>query len=509
MDKPSCEHRKVKPTKTIRFKLTLSHFSATVLSVLAIELIFILAYLVYLNTRSGAEWAGIWAARIADAMSVQYDGEASLKDVALSYTDHYDNVSFPEQSNRHEYPHEAEWLVIVDPKGRVVTGTVSNRYHPGTLVGRESLPGFKSELLPQKRDDDEFIFNSISYDYSRDKNSYIGQATIIGENDRLAGWVYYGATIRVHDLFTRESLAVYFGTLALSSAVGLGISWWLCGLIARSYSQRLTRLRDASVAVSSGDYSVCIPLKDGDEIDQVGEHFMAMAAQLDDRVRELRELAEWNALLAEEASALASLEERNRIARDLHDSVKQQLFGISLSAGAVEKLIEMEPDKAGKIIREIIGQTQDTQKELDEVIHHLRPPELGHKGLAAALKDLCFKWQAKTGIEVDVIISGTRELSLTTEYSFYRIAQESLNNIGRHSEASTVTIKFVCEMTYAELTITDNGKGFDIHSGRRTQSIGLSVMKERAEMAGGFFSISSVEGVGTRLTARLPVRGIK
>lgn len=491
--------------KTIRNKLTLSHFIVTVISIFILGLLFISACYFYLKTELSAEWAGLWAAKLADAMSVQYEDNAPLKEIAQSYVDVFDTVHIGEAGKPVRYPENSEWFLVISPGGRILSSNISDRFPINYDLRAKELPGFSLNLKPEKRNDEEFLFDHIAYSYFRDGEAVFGQATIVNEKGDLAGWVYYGATIKERLLFfKKEIFIIYFYVLAIASIVAILISWGLCGLIARPYSNRVISLRDALISMTSGDFSVTIPVKDGDEIDQVGEQFNIMAIQLQQRIRELKELADKNALLAEESSALSSLEERNRIARELHDSIKQQLFAFTLSVSTAAKLMDKDAAKAKTLIIESNELAKDIQIELDEIIVQLRPSSLKNKGLPDALKEFCRKWEKGTGIVTWVSIIGQRKVSLAIEHALYRIAQEALNNIKQHSYANHVRVLLEYETDLVRLCLEDNGDGFDATDINKPFSTGLKGMRERVEELCGNFKIQRREGAGTVVCAEIP-----
>jgi signal transduction histidine kinase len=221
-----------------------------------------------------------------------------------------------------------------------------------------------------------------------------------------------------------------------------------------------------------------------------------MAAQISQQMAELRLLAEQNAQLAEEARALAALEERNRLARELHDAIKQQLFGLTLTAGSAQKLIEKDPAQAAARLAQITGMAQQIQEEMDGIIQQLRPSSLGDNGLAAGLRELCAEWQRRHAIPVTLTVHEARPLPLNVEHGLYRVAQEALHNVARHARASQVEVRLAYEETAVRLQITDDGVGFQPGS-PTGGSFGLISMRHRVAELGGEIEISSERGRGT------------
>jgi NarL family two-component system sensor histidine kinase LiaS len=135
---------------------------------------------------------------------------------------------------------------------------------------------------------------------------------------------------------------------------------------------------------------------------------------------------------------------------------------------------------------------------LTTLIHELRPPTLERKTLSAALQELLVEWSRQNGIEVDSNIEEDLTLALPAEQALFRVAQESLANVARHSKASKVVVTLANDNDTVRMTIEDNGKGFDVE--RVARGVGLDSMRERMESVGGRLEISSRKPRGTRMT---------
>ncbi|HFQ93053.1 MAG TPA: sensor histidine kinase, partial [Anaerolineae bacterium] len=334
----------------------------------------------------------------------------------------------------------------------------------------------------------------------------IGQAAIAGPDGRLLGWVYYRFPDDSRFLLTDAARA---GLLAVLGAalVAVIVSGLAGGWLARQFSRRLNALSQASAAFAAGDLNQRITLQGNDEITQLGAQFNRMAAQISRQMEELRRLAETNARLAEEARALAALEERNRLARELHDAIKQQLFGLGLTAASAQQLLAANPEKAAARLEQMAEMTRQIQEEMDNIIRQLRPSSLNDKGLAEALQALCANWQSQTGIPLELTIRHARTLPLDVEHSLYRVAQEALNNIARHAQAGRVSIILDYGDTAVQLQISDNGAGFD-PAQQKSGSSGLKNMAERVAEADGRLTIESQPGQGTVVAAQIPLKEI-
>jgi NarL family two-component system sensor histidine kinase LiaS len=141
--------------------------------------------------------------------------------------------------------------------------------------------------------------------------------------------------------------------------------------------------------------------------------------------------------------------------------------------------------------------------ELTDLIHELRPHTIDGQDFAEVLKDYLLDWSQRSGIESNVIVEGKDETSLETREALFRIAQEALANVARHSSAKTVELSLKFEANTVTMILKDNGRGFDVNAPR--SGVGLSSMRERAEVLGGSFSIESEPDQGTQIIVTLPV----
>jgi len=195
---------------------------------------------------------------------------------------------------------------------------------------------------------------------------------------------------------------------------------------------------------------------------------------------------------------LAVLEERNRLARDLHDSVKQQVFAISMQLSAARMSLT-ESDKAYASVAEAERLAQQAGAELTTLVHQLRPPSLERKSLIEAIKEHVNEWARQNNIEAEMNISDV-SVSLSAEQALFRVLQEALANVARHSKADKVIVELSHEDNAIILTVEDNGVGFDL--GRVEKGVGLDSMRERLEAIGGQLEISCQKSSGTRIRAR-------
>lgn len=196
------------------------------------------------------------------------------------------------------------------------------------------------------------------------------------------------------------------------------------------------------------------------------------------------------------------LAERQRLARELHDSVSQQLFAASMLLSA---LTEQEQDpKSQKQLGQVEKVVQQAQLEMRALLLHLRPVALRNKTLAEGLEDLILELQEKVYFNIDYQIEEIA-LSKTEEDHLFRIAQEALSNTLRHAKANEVELLFIARDQLAILRIQDNGLGFDV-DGDKTSSYGLRNIAERAVEIGCTYKIVSVPNEGTIVEVKVPLK---
>jgi PAS domain S-box-containing protein len=216
-----------------------------------------------------------------------------------------------------------------------------------------------------------------------------------------------------------------------------------------------------------------------------------------------------NARLRQQAEQLMVLEERNRLARELHDSVTQSLYSVTLFAEAGSNLTEVgEYERAGQLFKDVLETGQQALKEMRLLVHKLRPSLLEKEGLIRALQHRLNAVEGRAGVKNQLIVEGKPVMKAEVEEAFYHVAQEALNNAIKHAIAGEVRIYLrQVEDDSVELVVTDNGKGFDPETAAEGGGLGLTSMRERIENLGGDLTIQSSIAQGTKVQARLPVSG--
>jgi signal transduction histidine kinase len=212
-----------------------------------------------------------------------------------------------------------------------------------------------------------------------------------------------------------------------------------------------------------------------------------------------------NARLLERSRELSIVEERNRLARELHDSVSQKLFGLVLSAEAAATLLEREPSAAAEEVARLGELAQDALGELRGLIFELRPPSLEEEGLAATLRKQVDMLERVHGRSIELRLAGAAHCAPEAEGEVLRVAQEALNNALRHAEAERIELRMEARDGRLVVTVADDGIGFDpADRALRSRRLGLTSMEERARALGGSLAVSSRPGEGTTVTLEVP-----
>ena len=205
------------------------------------------------------------------------------------------------------------------------------------------------------------------------------------------------------------------------------------------------------------------------------------------------------AQLQDQAQQAAVFEERQRLARDLHDAVTQTLFSASIIAEVIPRLWEQDPElglSRLEILREL---TKGALAEMRTLLVELRPAAIAEADLAELMRQLAESTTGRARIPVDLQLDGECDFTPEVKVVLYRIAQEALNNVAKHSKATRAEIRLLCEEQRVELSIEDDGIGFDMGS-VPPDHLGLGIMRERAESIGAELAIESGQNEGARIT---------
>ncbi len=361
----------------------------------------------------------------------------------------------------------------------------------GRLFDASAIPGLEAPLqaaLEGERDPDLLVSMLAS------KNELVVATPVFGTGE-TKGQVIGAAAFVVASVPTRgdtiSNTLALVGRALLIFLLGGGIVGAIFGsLTATGMVKRFRRLSAATAAWSHGDFSEFIHDRSGDEISQLAHSLNEMAEQLQ--------------MLLTKRQAMAVAEERDRLARDLHDSAKQQAFAASAQLGAAVALFEQDPQAAKPHLLEAEKLVDRVRKELTSLILELRPADLEDGGLASALRKYAIDWAHHSDVEINMQVQGERVLPLDVERTLFRIAQEALANTARHSEARCAEVALVYDEDAVTLTIVDDGRGFDTNDPQN--GLGLRSMRERAELIGGRLIIRSEKGEGTLVSVKCGLR---
>ncbi len=268
--------------------------------------------------------------------------------------------------------------------------------------------------------------------------------------------------------------------------------------------KRLEVLTEATLAYERGNFAYRFPPLGDDEIGQMSIHLNEMAKRIEAQVASLQRLssekAEWNETLKQTAIT----EERQRLARELHDAVSQQLFAISMMTSAVRETVEEQPSKAGNQIKAIERMASEAQSEMRALLLHLRPTHLEGKKLKEGVDNLLEELQTKYELSIRWQVEEITGLSKGIEDHLFRIIQEAISNTLRHAKASSIELLLYMVNKQVRLKINDNGIGFHVDE-KRTSSYGLRSMVERVNEIGGVIEIFSRPQKGTEIEVKVPV----
>jgi signal transduction histidine kinase len=235
--------------------------------------------------------------------------------------------------------------------------------------------------------------------------------------------------------------------------------------------------------------------------DSARQESQALLAELQTAHRQLQ-------IYAAQAEELAVAQERNRLARELHDSVTQTIFSLTLTAKAAHLLLERDPTRVAAQLDHLQELAQSALAEMRSLIFQLRPTAVEEMGLVSALQQHLTTLQNQHGLSVELHLEGEPRLSPEQEVRLFRIVQEALNNVVKHAQTGQATVTFKQDNGRLILEIADQGIGFDPNTiGTRQGTLGLASMRERAEMMGGVLTVETRPSEGVRLRVEIPQTG--
>jgi signal transduction histidine kinase len=255
---------------------------------------------------------------------------------------------------------------------------------------------------------------------------------------------------------------------------------------------------------------VVIPLVAADRLLGIVHGYYARPGEVHpDELAFLRAIADHGAVaveharLVDEAARSTLLEERQRLSRELHDSVSQAVYGIALGARTARTLLDRDPSRVAEPLDYVLELAEAGLAEMRALIFALRPESLEREGLVVALEQQAESVRARHRLAVETDLGTEPDLPLAAKEALYRVAQEALHNIVKHARATHVRLALAATAGDVVLVVADDGAGFDAGAAFPGH-LGLRTMRERAEAGGGALVLDSAPGGGTTVTLTLP-----
>jgi NarL family two-component system sensor histidine kinase LiaS len=364
--------------------------------------------------------------------------------------------------------------------------SVGHPFDPGVYQGLEAP--FTAAMAGET--DSKYLYSVFGED-----KRFLLALPIFNEAEGKENQVVGVIVVVLESFPTQSDIPVHILNIAGRSLItfllGIGIMGAIFGYIfANRLDARFARISTVTDLWSAGDFSRYIEDTIGDEITQFTQHLNNMAKQLQ------------NLLLRRQEMAIS--EERNRLARDLHDSAKQQALAASFELGTALTLFDRDSEGAKKHLVEADALIDSVRTELTNLVDELRPQAIEGQEFTEILSEYVIEWSHRSGIEANIDSKGDEELPLETREILFRIAQEALANIARHSSASSAELSLEYGTNNVTMIIKDDGCGFDTSTAQN--GVGLRSMRERAEAVNGIFNLESVVNRGTKISVRLPIK---
>lgn len=288
-------------------------------------------------------------------------------------------------------------------------------------------------------------------------------------------------------------------SMVVVSAVGIGAAVFLTWVVTRP----ILELQEAAQAVGRGEFSRRVTPWAGDEIGELAKAFNLMAADLEQAEKERLEREKLRLQLLEKVIS-AQEDERRRISRELHDETGQSLTSLMVHMQMMMQQCDPQIKAQFEDLKNLVG---DTLENVHNLARELRPSILDDMGLDAAVQRYVSDCSRRYNLAVDVVTLGleNERLPAAVETALYRIVQEGLTNIARHSGAKSASIMLERRNGRVRAIIEDDGKGFDYETAVASGRLGLYGMKERAELLGGTLTVESSPNQGTSIFVEVPV----
>jgi NarL family two-component system sensor histidine kinase LiaS len=304
---------------------------------------------------------------------------------------------------------------------------------------------------------EQSFYNENHFIYTfplHENNQYLGSVGLVIRSLDYSTWL-----ISYLEVIARSIIITSLPIATIAGIIGLIFGW----LATRSVKRRLNHLSDVTAHWQEGDFTVAIDDPRKDEIGVLASRLNRMSRQFQTLMRTHQHFA--------------VLEERNRLARELHDTVKQKAFAASAQLGAAAQSLGTHPRRTRTYLSTAEELIDTVRSELTEIVDELHPTRIQHSSLDQSLSRYIETWTDRTGIDVHTVIDRELVFSPAERLALYRITQEALANIRRHSQATRVEVRLHTADGNRQLEITDNGIGFDPDSIEK--GFGLLSMQER------------------------------
>lgn len=294
---------------------------------------------------------------------------------------------------------------------------------------------------------------------------------------------------------TEVRLLAAFVFLLVSATFG----YWAAQRIGR----RIDTLHLSLKQVVNGNFGVRITEGGHNSFIEVYREFNELAEQMEEKMKWLQMRGEEYVMTESASNEAAVLEERKRLARDLHDTVSQQLFAIHMCASSLPKLQQVDRERADSVLEQLVNMSNLAQKQMRNFIAQLRPMELEGRTLYEALDKWFPDYCRQNNLQGELEWRIKELLSEAMEHQFFLIAQEAMANVVKHAGANGCTLSLSDNERQVVMILQDDGIGFKPDEVKRG-SYGLSTMQERAQKLGGSAEIWSKPGSGTRVKVTIP-----
>ncbi|GAA4585382.1 hypothetical protein GCM10023194_27900 [Planotetraspora phitsanulokensis] len=378
---------------------------------------------------------------------------------------------------------------LVDAEGLVVISSARGSYPPGVPLDVRLLPEGGGGRGKTRTGDTTWWSSPVLLYPPGSPPS--GMETALAPKYKILGYVHvrapsgYGEAGDVPGSLLRVLVP---GALVLVLVVPVGLIFGL--LSTRRLIGRLRRLANVTSTVAQGDFRPRVPVTEGDEVGQLEESFNRMTERLE------------SALHAERAAGRAEARqaERGRIARELHDSISQDLFSLSLLAGGMRRAA---PDGLRGEADSMERTATRAMREMQALLLELRPVALEDAGLVPAIEELCRAYETRLGLRVETRLDEV-SLAPAAEHAVLRLVQEAFSNAIKHADPGLVRVRLTQMAETVGVEISDDGAGFDLSAVAANHGMGLRLMRERVEELCGMFELHTAPGQGTTVAATLP-----